>query len=73
MYLDAALSLGLLKAGGVLIFDENLLNLQYPVDMRPKTAMDAFGKQISLTEKETSIMENVLRIYVEQRRIRARL
>jgi hypothetical protein len=121
VYLDAALSWGLLKTGGVLIFDDYLLNLQYPLEMRPKVAIDAFiaafadeldvvhdsyqlvvkknpvrcpmlycsavgsygyvwtermlfdltsGKRVSLTEKETSVMENFLRIHAEQRQDR---
>lgn len=118
VYLDAALSWGLLKAGGTLIFDDYLLNLQYPVNMQPRTAIDAFlaafedeidvvhrsyqlavrrkplrclmiycsavgnygyvwpervlfdltnRKQVSITEREKSILENFLRIYIDRR------
>ena len=118
VYVDAALSWGLLKPGGTLIFDDYLLNLQFPVNMQPKTALDAFlaafddeidvvhrsyqlvvrrkplqcrmlycsaignygyvwpervlydltsKKQISIAEREKSVLENFLRIYVEQR------
>jgi len=118
VYLDAALSWGLLKTGGILIFDDYLLNLHYPVNMQPRTAIDAFltafedevdvvhrayqlvvrkkplrcsmlycsavgnygyvwperllydltnNKEVSISEKEKSVLENFLRIYAEQR------
>jgi len=117
VYLDAALSWGLLKVGGTLIFDDYLLNLQFPINMQPKTSIDAFlaafedevdvvhrsyqlvirrkplrcamlycsavgnygyvwperllydlkdKKQVSITDKEKSVLENFLRIYVDR-------
>ncbi len=52
VYLDAALSWGILKEGGLLIFDDYLWNIEIPVDLIPKGSIDtflmAFGDEIEL-------------------------
>jgi predicted O-methyltransferase YrrM len=42
VYVDAALSWGLLKTGGLLIFDDYLYVPHLPLDQRPKVSIDAF-------------------------------
>jgi hypothetical protein len=56
VFLDAALSWDLLKAGGLLIFDDYLWNIKsFPPDLIPKGSVDtflmAFGDEIELVHK----------------------
>lgn len=67
VYLDAALSWGLLKTGGLLIFDDHLLNLQYPANMRPKTAIDAF---VTAFGDELDVVHNSYQLVLKKKTVR---
>jgi hypothetical protein len=67
VYLDAALSWSLLKIGGLLIFDDYLLNLQYPADMRPKTAIDAF---VTAFGDELDVIHNSYQLVIKKNTVR---
>jgi predicted O-methyltransferase YrrM len=60
VFLDAALSWDLLEGGGLLIFDDYLLNTELPSDLIPKGSIDtflmAFGDEIELLHREYQII-----------------
>lgn len=60
VFLDAALSWDLVKAGGVLIFDDYLWNLELPLDVIPKGSIDtflmAFGDELELLHREDQVV-----------------
>ena len=60
VYVDAALSWGLLKTGGLLIFDDYLYVLNGPLDQRPKASIDAFilafGDELEIVLKDYQVV-----------------
>lgn len=64
VYVDAALSWGLLKTGGLLIFDDYLYVLHLPLDQRPKVSIDAF---VNAFGDELDLIRNDYQMVVRKR------